>query len=445
MLLLTIGLLIVLIIISYIIFDRDVLAPPTVVSMGLFFSTVCAYYNEEKWGLHFSDITTFTIVAGVSFFILGSMLAVLLSNISHINRVGFSHKAYSITPLSIKTSKTLLIIIFELATVVLLYSELRNITGQSNWLDIIVTYRLQTATVDPNEYVMHLSSFVKLCIDLSFAIALVYSYVIGNNIALRKKHSFLNWLPVILSCLMGFMQGYRSDMIRLWVAIIVVAFTLKKRSTGWAGGKDIKRLVKKMALSVLTVAVIFAALRGAVGRSDTETDPLYYVTFYAGCPVALFDIFLKDPLPPSDIWGKETFYNLNQSIGVWTGNSKLRYIFYKEFRKSPNGTYIGNVYTALRPPYYDFGFGGMIIVLFLMGAFFTFLYCKVRTPYGKSPIDFRLLLYSYISYTFFMYFYNCYNGFIGLGFVKLIIELLAVRWFLLDVHFKALAASREAG
>ena len=190
-----------------------------------------------------------------------------------------------------------------------------------------------------------------------------------------------------------------------------------------------------MAFSVIGVGILFVALRSIVGR-DASKDPLSYLTFYAGCPFAALDIFLKKPVSRPDIWGKETFYYLNQGFGILLRRTDLRYNFFKEFTRSPNGTYIGNVYTALRPPYKDFGLGGMCVYMVVMGLFYTYLYCKVRKKSGRNRIDFLLLLYSYFAYTFFMYFYNCYNSFITITFLKNIIYMLLIRWFLVDFHIK---------
>jgi oligosaccharide repeat unit polymerase len=211
---------------------------------------------------------------------------------------------------------------------------------------------------------------------------------------------------------------------------------LSKRKVGWKRSREIKRMIGIFALTVVFIAIVFVALRGLVGRKELDWDPLYYITFFAGSPIAAFDLFLKNPLEPSSIWGKETFYQLNQSISTWFNKPELRYIFYKEFRQSPSGIYVGNIYTALRPPYYDFGFWGMILVMFIMGGFFCILYCGARERWGKNPIDFRLLIYSYIAYTFFMYFYNCYNNFISFGFVRLVLQLVAFSVFLVGWHFR---------
>lgn len=434
MLLITILFLTILLLLSYVLFDKDLLAPPTVVSIVLLFGALSTFYNENRWAIEFSSTTLGVIATAVVSFFIGSMIALILVNIHRLDRVGFNHIVEKVQPVDIAAGKTALLVFIQLLTIAWLFFELRRLTGGAMWLEMVAIFRNQTASVDPDQYTMRLSGLLRQFISLGFAIAFVYSYVVGTNLALRHRQPLINWVPILLSTFTSFMQGYRSDMIRLWIAVLIVSYFTKKRSVGWQSNKETKKMIKRMALSVFAIAALFVAARGLVGRTTTK-GPIYYLTFYAGCPMAALDEFLKNPLTESDIWGKETFYNLNQSIAILLKKPELRYIFFKEFRRSPNGTPIGNVYTAIRPPYYDFGFYGMIIVMVLMGLFFTYLYIKTRKRYGNNPIDMRLLLYSYIAYTFFMFFYNCYNTFISLSFIKFIILVLLIRWYLITWRF----------
>lgn len=437
MLFLTLCILIIYAIISYILFDKDIMAPPTVVTLGFLFSTLCAFYNERRWGLDFSENTMGIISVGIAAFIIGGLLAIILYNIIYNarfkNKLVFPNRISSVEPIVIETSKTLLIIFAQIVIAIVLFLQLRQITGGMNWANVVSAYRSLTAIGEGSDSIPLL---LRQFIQANFAIGLIYIYIIGNNFAAHKKQSKLDWVPVILSCIITFMQGYRSDMLRLWVALLIITYVLKKRTVGWRSSKETKKLAKKMAVSLIAIAVLFVALRGTVGRAETDWDPFYYLTFYAGSPVAALDLFLDNMNMPSDIWGKETFYHLNQNIGSWFNKPEMDYNFFKEFRQSPNGTFIGNVYTALRPPYYDFGLIGLIVFMLVMGLFFTFFYYKVHDKYKTNKIDFRLLVYAYIAYTFFLYFYNLYNTFICFAFIKLVIELLIIRWFLLRVHLR---------
>lgn len=449
MLLLQFLLLGLLFLASYAYFEGDIFAPPSVVSLGFSFATLCCLYNEKTWELDYSANTMLTILIGVAAFVIGSIIAVLMIGIFQAGNTGLlynrglSHKISNVGPIKVQKSKTFLIIFFELFTIVLLYSELRTLTGKTKWFEIVSAYRAQEAYVNPAEFSMKISGMCSYAIEFSFAFALIYAYILGNNIAAKARQPIINWLPVVLSCVLSFMQGYRSDLIRLWVAVLVVTYTLKKRKAGWKNDRETRKMIRVIALSVVGVAAAFVALRWLVGRSETDWNPIYYLTFYAGSPIAAFDLYLKDPLPASDIWGKETFYHLNQSIGEWFNKPELRYIFYKEYRQSPSGIYIGNVYTALRPFYYDFGFSGMVLMMLLMGMLFTAFYCIIRETRGNSKIDFSLLIYSYIAYTFFMYFYNCYNTFICFWFIKFIVELYVFRWFLVGNRFHKIVTIRN--
>ncbi len=435
MLLLLIGCLLVLAILSYLLFDRDVLAPPTVVSVVMLFGSLCTLYNEELWGLEFSHETVLLVVSGVASFLVGGFLAFIITNSHRINKARFNHHLYSLEPINIEKTKTIIVILFQAAVVIWLFLQLRQLTGGAMWTDIVSTFRSQKS-LNPSDYTLRLPVLLKQCISFCFYLAFSYCYIVGNNIAAQAKQTFLNWIPIVLSTVMAFMQGYRSDMLRFWIALLVVTYVLKMRSVGWKKGKDTKILLKKLLYSAIGIAFIFVIMRSFVGRT-TSKDVIDYLTFYAGCPLAALDAFIKEPLLPSEIFGKETFYTLNVNIGILFNIPELRgYNFFKEFRQSPNGTWIGNVYTGFRPPYYDFGFAGMIVVMIIMGLFFTYFYIKVREKYGNDPIDFRLQLYSYVAYTFFMYFYNCYNTFISLSIVKAALCFYVFHLFLFNLHIR---------
>ena len=434
MLLLLIGILIFLFLLSFVIFDKDLLAPPTVVTIGLLFGAICTFYNETRWGLQFSGNTLLVIISAITAFAVGG---VIVAGLANAGRKGGTHLTYKACPaeeIRIDSLKSFLIIAFELATIVLLLMDLRRVTGASSWFDIVGLYRKVKRT-NPEMSELRISGLVKQCVSVSMYLALFYSYIVGNNLAARGKQKLSNWMPILLSTVMAFMQGYRSDMLRYWIAMLVVMYTVTKRAAGWKTKKETKTVVRKMAFSVIAIALIFVAVRGVVGRSS-DKDPLYYLTFYAGCPIAALDSFVKNPIAPSPIWGKETFYTLNQNIGILFNKSDLRYVFFHEFTRSPNGTSIGNVYTGFRGPYYDFGFWGMILCMLIMGIFFTWFYTFVKKKRGRGPVDLSLLIYSYVAYTFFMYFYNCYNHFISFSIVKAAALFIVFKWFLFDVKIK---------
>ena len=436
MLLYLVGALLALSVLSYILFDKDLFAPPTVICVVLLFGAVCTLYNAKRWGLDFSSESTWIIISGVSFFIVGGLIAIILYNIRHPSKCGFSHTISEAKQITIEKYKIWLVILFELVTIVALYKQLRLFMGNElSWSEVVHEYRDQM-NLEPEEVTMRLPFLLGQCLSLWFALAFFFTYVLANNLASKAKNPWLSAVPVVLYLVLSFMQGYRGDLIRIWIAFLVCYYTVKKREAGWKRTRETQKIIWIIGITILIIGLLFVLLRKSVGRTDgsKDWDPLYYVTFYAGSPIAAFDLFVKDHGPRPAVWAKETFYYLNQSIGAWFNIPKLRYSFPKEFRVSPNGTWIGNIYTAFRAPYNDFGLIGMIVFSLLIGIFFTLLYCLSRKPQGKRAVDLYLLAYSYVVYTCFLFFYNNYFFFLSTAFIKTLLFWIIARWFFTDFH-----------
>ena len=425
-----------LFIVSFVIFDRDLLAPPTAVALVFLAAMFCTYYNEETWGLQYSLQTTQLIASAIIATMLGGMIGVVLANFPTINRFAFSHVVEKPQVIRVNVIKTLVVIAFQLVAMILAFQHIRRLTGTSNPLLAVTQYRALTGrNLDVNDETMRMSSLTRNMIQASKMMGVVYAYIVGNNLVASKKKLSLNLVPILLHTINTFMQGDRSNMIRLFVIIMVVAYTVHRRSVGWRKSKETAKLIRRMVIAVVLIGVLFSSVRGLVGRTS-EKDMLSYVTFYAGSPIAVLDQFWRKPLPKPQIWGRKTFYYLNQSLTAlfgWPG----RYNYYSDFVTSPTGTSVGNAPTALRDPFVEFGFGGFFLIMMLFGIIYTWLYCRSRKRKNNSPIDFRLLFYAYISYTFFMYFYASFNDWVTHIIFKYIIELLLIRWALVGWHFKS--------
>lgn len=450
MLLLTVILLIVLFLISYSIFDKDLFAPPTVVCITFVFSALCALYNETAWGLDFSIETTMVILTGIGTFLVGGIVGVFLANGRNLGRFSFSHKVYPAQFIEINKVKLLAVIAFQLIILFMLYRHMNQTVGfiGLSWSEIMSIYRKQSMHMLGNDMTMRMSWLMRQFLLLSSDVSMIFCYIVGNNLAAKKKFSFLYWVPVLLGMVQILMQGYRGGAIRLWIITLVVWYTTQRRSDGWRFSKEASRMIRRMAISVFVVLIMFAATRELVGRtgSANEWSTLDYVTFYGGCPIAALDQYLRDPFDnnPYNIWGKETFYFLNQNILAWRGMREQRSFFAERgWAVTNNGTVVGNVYTAMRQPIEDFGYIGLPIVMSIMGSFYVFFYCKTRKKQGTGKIDFSLLVYAYCAHSFFVYFFSTYYLFISTTFIKELIFWKISLWFLMN-NFSFTKRTRES-
>lgn len=437
MLLLTIVIISVLFIISFLIFDKDLFAPPTAVALVFLFGGLCCFYNEKNWGLEFSPKSMGLIAAGIIATMLGGIIGVYLSNLKKGGSFSFLHEKTEPEVIYISGLKTIAVIAVQLLAMYLLLRHIREVTGLSNLMSAVSRYRNLTAGVqaDVNDLSTRMSFITRNLVEISYMVALIYAYVVGNNFIASKKKLTINWIPVILYTATAFMRGGRSNMIRLWVVVLITAYTIHRRSVGWQKSQETKKILRVMVLSIIAVGAAFSGFREIVGRKS-DMDPLAYITFYAGSPTAVLDQLWRETIVKPEIFGQRILYYFNASTTAlfgWPG----RYNFYYSYFNSPTGVFIGNAPTAFRPAYVEFGFWGFILFFVLCGAFFTYLYCKCRKKGGNNPIDFRLLIYAYVAYVFLMYFYSTFFDFLSHVFIKNMIELLLIRWVLVGWQINA--------
>ncbi|MBR0143807.1 MAG: oligosaccharide repeat unit polymerase [Clostridia bacterium] len=435
MLLITIGVVFLLFVVSYLIFDKDLLAPPTVVALTFLFGCLCCLYNENTWGLNFSLDSMELISAGIVATMLGGIVGVILSNRPKLTTYSFFHGISKPEEIEVHPLKTWIVIAFQLVTVVLVFNHICRVTGYSSWGLAVAKYKLITGyQADVNDTSTYMSFLTRNMNEASRLIAFVYAYIIGNNLVASKKKISINWIPVVVYTILSFMQGGRANLVRLWLVVLITAYTVHKRSVGWVNNKATKRVIRIIALSVIAVGILFSGVRGIVGRT-ADSNLLDYVTFYAGSPIAVLNQVWEAPVTQPAVFGERILYYFNQTTRVLFGVPE-RYTFYYRYMQSPNGSHIGNAPTAFRPAFVEFGPVGFLLFFIACGAFFTYLYCKCRQKRGNSSFDFRLLVYSYISYTFMMYFYSTFFDFLSHLFIKYLIEMYLIKWFLVGWQIK---------
>ena len=188
MLELTIGIITVLLIISYLIFDRDILAPPTAVALVFLFGSLCCLYNEKKWGLEFSIKSTGLITAGIMATIVGGLIGVYLSNLPKVGVFSLSHEKTEPQAIRVSAIKTIVVILFQLVTFAWLFLHIRRVSGMPDWISAVAIYRKASTSAD-----ISISADVRLPILLrnmvlvSWMLSVVYAYITGNNLVASKK------------------------------------------------------------------------------------------------------------------------------------------------------------------------------------------------------------------------------------------------------------------
>ena len=257
-----------------------------------------------------------------------------------------------------------------------------------------------------------------------FATSLAYVTlfnVIYNFKNTGKLYKLLNCAIIALWIILFFLQGTRYDVFSMSVAAFILWYISRIHDTGVYQRLQIRQLAKIIIFAVILLYG-FYVIKDLVGRRSEQTM-MEYLTSYLGGSIPLFDSFIRDPVHDLKIFGQETFMSINNGL-IRRGIIHSSICSYnKEFR-SINGVDIGNVYTALRDYYHDFGFIGTIILHTIFSSIYSWLYekQKVRGNYFETLVLARI----YYCVVFYMFSNSFYARIISISFL----EEVAVMWIL---------------
>ena len=275
--------------------------------------------------------------------------------------------------------------------------------------------------------------------ELMGAFAYCYIYILNIHM-IAKKETKLSWkilrlIPIILYILCSVLTGGRNITLQLICAAIIMNFIMKRIYDPVSRPLNLKKIIR-LALILVIVLILFSQVRGLFGRTN-QLDTFDYLAMYMGAPIKLFDMFVETPGLPNRFWGEETFINVYAYLGsILNDSSMSSLLMNKEFRIYKSYE-LGNVYTAFREYYNDFGLMGVIILSSIHSIFFTTWYCKLIRNHKKSrlltnKIDLSVVIYSYLSVAL-IYFSiddRLFQKFLSLGtfreiiFIILVIKLL---------------------
>ena len=423
MIYLLLGLLIVLFLIAFYSSGEDILAPGTIVCLMWMFSTICAIYNIDKWDIALHLNTIGVIVLGLSSFILGSFIGKRLPVLTvrkNSTRHG-SDREFKI----IKIWNVAFGVLLAVNIVTILWQikwVLSQVGSIGVWSEMMTAYRSESSSWNTNT--ISKPSLLSNLETLLMVTAYLTAYVGINNIFAGEKKikSIYLFIPGLLFAVDKILNAGRGDILMYIGAIVLTVYIELQTKYHWK--KRISRkYIKYMVFAIVAVTLLFSVSRSWVGRTN-ESNTLDYVTMYAGGSVQLFDMFMQNPEPPSEIFGKETFHTLINYLGRVCNVSDWRYIAHLEFRYS-NGVNLGNVYGAFRYYMYDFGYCGVVLLSFMAAIFYTYIYQRIKANKNHSECGFRwiVVFYMYIAPSLFMYSIADYTYALLFNFVAII------KWF----------------
>ena len=386
---------------SYGLCGRDFFAPATMLCLAFTFSCACALYNLPRWQFTLAPRTV-TLIVGA----LALSVGINAWARACFQRVRVQPWQGQAVPIPLWVSAGILLVLGAVLLVML--AQVRRIGGGGSLSAAMAVFRAK------NAYGLSLSDqlpgWVRQLLNLSAVVAFLYLFhLIWFGRRLGRLGLALNAAILAVCVGVSLLTGGRFSAMTMVVAGAVLWYMLR------SGGPRAWKLgtLLRVMLAVLAVLYGFYAVKTLVGRQSEDTL-VEYITHYAGGSIPGLDLYLQDPPAPSGIWGKETFYSLNNGLRKLGVLDIPYYYIHHEFRRS-GGASIGNIYTALRDYHYDFGLGGLLVLHTAFSVIFAFWYEYQK----KRRSHLGILLWAMVYYC--VVFYPISNSFfasvISFGFV----------------------------
>ena len=415
-----------LLLISYNVFNKDFMSPSFLLIAGYLLSIVSTLYNIRDWNVSIGIQTFLIYCVGMISFLTGEYLVKMSAS-----RNLSSSQTNKVEYILVSGWKYVLVICVCIFIVFLTYREVVRIANLNfaSWGNLAYNYKTNVINGDLEN--SSLSGFVQQANKITKGFAFVFLYVFINNFfanktRLRKNRNWLNLIPGVLFAVQCVIKGGRFQIVAYIISAVFLFYYFWRKTSGWKKVIPVKYLVR-VILAIVIVVMAFWFSRELVGRMSKDNDLMGYITRYFGGGAALFELYLNDKSMIHD-GAIETFSGLITSI------NKLGFSFSArashEFRTA-SGIIIGNAYSALRNYYHDYGIIGVTVLNFLLAIIFSSVYYKLKScSYITYKKAFSVILYASLIYTvFFQFFTDYFFARISVGFV---IEILIMRicfWF----------------
>lgn len=362
----------------------------SLVSLVVYLFAMVLLIMNRRWEYHMSGYAA--VVTFLCFFvmIIGEHLA---RNIYRYNsNVVRKSKKYEYDVLKYKYNFTIIfmsiVAILYIHSVLSLGHSAMSLYGMDGQTSVLGAYR--EMSVKNGSAV---SSSVDLLMMVSECLAYLYMFLFINNF---KKIRFL--IPIMLYVVPISFSTARSEIIKLFIAFIVMYYLIRTRPSG-----NTARFIKLLFKVIIVGTFAFIMLGNLTKKSSLYSGVFENISMYIASSIPAFDKFLEEYKYTISNFGAESLWGINsllRKFGVILFNTDNNYLPYTYLSYMHHQT---NIYTFMRRPFYDFGLFGMLIVIFLISFFYTRFYIKIVNNRYRNNMFFTIF-FSTIFYPVFWIF-----------------------------------------
>ena len=388
------GLVTLLMLISIVIFDRDVTAPSFLLTASFWIATLFACLNSNLWNFE-NEMLIGVVVSGLAGFIIFSSIEYL------IYKYGKKTIVRRIIPIKISCFKLSVYLCIQL----LLYISLMIVMIRNVGQDVELSYLVNTYyELNRRGDTTYSSAIVNIGNILNFSGTYYVLYVALNNLKAGKFNSILIWLNAFVGIIGSLLSGTKTAFFMFAIAGIVFYIILSNKENGWKKNISFKMIVR-LCIGTFLGLVLFGLIDIAQGRTIENMTIFDKISTYIGAPIKNLELFLTDNIYSNEVFGAQTLSYTYGDLYKMTSNDMFHIKSLYEYRWI-FGTGLGNVYTVFMPLYYDFGLLGLFFLMGMLGFFSQRIYNRIKYDKHIYDIDFRTIFYGYLAFSIIFSFFS---------------------------------------
>lgn len=405
-------------IISYKIFDNDIIAPPVMTFLVVLIGTIMVIPSIEIWQTRISTKTILVISMGSVFILLGSLLSKRIY--AKRNIYAQRHEMKSIIHCS-RFIEMVFLLGSLILTILYLLEAIRvgNALGGSGFGAI--------AYVKSGYLSDHTEVRMNMIIRQGFKIVMLFSYIsvflFSNNVLVLKEKLMRNicyLVSIFCGCAITIFSGSRTEMLRIMSAMLLCYSILIREHNGWKRKENSKStliIIRKFMFPFLAVIILAFVSRTIVKTKNVATSDissiLSYLSYYVGSPIQVLNQKLEYFDGVGELW-----FGTNAAIPNFVYLGKLNYG--------------GNVATIFEGIVVFNGLVKMILFLFFMYFIGTNMYYRLYGSYSSMYRNRYLVVYAYMYFVFLMSYYGncCLRLFMFSNYIVLILLYVSFKFLL---------------
>lgn len=392
-----------LFLISLKLFNKNILSP-SIMTTGVFLlGAFCIALNYINWMVTYSFKGYIIVIIGLIIVILAECFA------KFVICKGMKKKNSIFKPLKIPRITNITLTLCSLLCFLYFSSYILKLGSSLNADGLLAIGIVKDSTE------ITVGGLPLLAYDFCFYLGFIYIFIFCKNIFACKQSILKNLkygLVIIIGICAVIFRGARGPLFQYIIAFIFLAICFLNKDVMYSSKRKKKTFVK-LIITGFIFLLAFYNLKNIVKGRTINTPFLDYITYYIGSPLYLFDKVINSTdyfYEGYHYFGAATFTNLYGTLyqlGLISNNvSGLSFMKVS----ISTGFISGNEFTIFMRPYFDFGFGGMCIFIFLFYLFFSSIYYKeiYFRKYNKRQ-ETIMLIYSVFFYQIAMSFYLCFT------------------------------------